>query len=424
MSAKDSFEFLNSPIWIKYTHQKYRTLDEIKYRLKEIGESPAKWEETQNKILRHRKTNAVPLFVKSLGKNFWFYPADCINQKADELEKKGSELYQKIASYANFKDEFLMDSMIEEAITSAIYEGANSTRAQAQELIASGDTPKSKDDWMLLNNYKAMGFIKENRDKDITLSFIQEIHQIVTKSTLDGDDENYSGKFRDDKVYVRSSSNEIKHEGIDVSLIETALNEAIELTTKNQRYFPKVIRGILLHYFLAYMHPFFDGNGRTARALFYFKAMKNNLHFVELLSVSAYLKNHGTQYEKSFEKVLQNDFDITYFIDFNLDALLYAVKTVEKKVDYLLSLTILRKHLDLSDNEVGLLQRLALNKFRKISIEEYAGQINKSREIARQELKHLCVLNLLTEEKESKKFIYTIKKAELDKYINAAQERI
>jgi Fic family protein len=423
MGAKDSFEFLNSPIWIKYTHQKYRTLDEIKYRAKESGESPSRWEETQKKILGFRKTNAVPLFVKSLKKNFWFYPADCINQKADELEKKGSELYQKIVSHASFKDEFLLDSMIEEAITSAIYEGANSTRAQAQELIASGETPKNKDEWMLLNNYKAMGFIRQHREKEVTQSFIKEIHQIVVRNTLEGDDANYSGRFRDDKVYVRSSSNEIKHEGVDFNLIETALNEVIELTTKNQRYFPKVIRGILLHYFLAYIHPFFDGNGRTARALFYFKAMKNNLQFVELLSVSAYLKNHGSQYEKSFEKVVKNDLDITYFIDFNLDALLHAITAVEKKVDYLLKLTVLREHLKISDNQVGLLQRLALNKFRKISIEEYAEKINKSREIARQELKQLCSLNLLTEEKESKKFVYQVKKSELDKYLSGANNQ-
>lgn len=414
MSAKDSFDFLNSPTWIEYTHKKYRTLDEIKYRVGEEIGSKAKWEETQKKILNHRKTNAVPIFLKTLGKKFWFYPADCINQKADELEKKGLQLHQKILSHASFKDEFLMDSMIEEAITSAIYEGANSTRAQAQELIASGDAPKSKDEWMLLNNFRAMGFIRENKDKEITLDFINQIHQLVSKNTLEGDDANYSGKFRDDTVFVRSSANEIKHEGIPYAQIADSLNEVIELTTKNQRYFPKVIRGILLHYFIAYIHPFFDGNGRTARALFYFKATKNNLQFVELLSLSAYLKNHGSQYEKSYEKVITNDLDITYFIDFNLDALLHAVIEVEKKVDYLMKLFSLRNTLNISDNQVGLLQRLVLNKFRRISIEEYAVQIKKSREIARRELKQLCTLNLLVEHKTGKKFVYQVSKKEID----------
>ena len=401
-------------MWIKHTHQKYRTLDEIKYRSTDVD---IKWDDLQKKIIGLRKTNAVPLFLKTLNKNFWFYPADCINQKADELEKKGIQLHQKIHSHATFRDEFLIDAMIEEAITSAIYEGANSTRAQAQELIASGEAPKNKDEWMLINNYRAMGYIREHREKEVSLDFVKEIHQIVTKNTLEGDDINYSGRFRDDKVFVRSSNNEIKHEGINFSLIEKALNEAIEVTTKNQRYFPKVIKGILLHYFIAYIHPFFDCNGRTARALFYFKAMKNNLQFVELLSVSAYLKNHGLQYEKAFEKVVGNDLDITYFIDFNLDALLSAVVAVEKKVEYLMKLPALRSVFQISDNQIGLLQRLALNKFRKISIEEYASQINKSREIARQELKQLAELNLLEEEKLSKKFVYKVRKSVLDSHL-------
>jgi Fic family protein len=412
MSGKESFEFLNSAVWIKNTHQFYRTLEEIKYRAKESGDAQLKWDDLNLKIIKHRKTNAIPLFIKTLGKNFWFFPADCINQKADELERRGTLLHQKIMSHKSFKDEFFTDSLVEEAITSAIYEGANSTRAKAQELITSGDPPKSKDEWMLINNYKAMKWIQEHKNKDVSLDLIKEIHAIVT---------NFQGKFRNDVVYVHSSKNEIAHEGIKHNLIEDTLKEAIEVTTKNPRYFPKVIRGILLHYFIAYIHPFFDGNGRTARTLFYFKAMKNNLSFVELLSISAYLKNHGPTYEKAYKKVVENDLDITYFIDFNLDALLEAIKNVEHKVEYLLKLNNFKERFKISDNQIGLLQRLALNKFRKISIEEYAAQIDKSREIARVELKELCNLNFLEEEKLSKKFVYKVKKDQLDKQLNETE---
>jgi len=417
VSKKEAFEFLNSPVWLKHTHQQYRTLDEIYYRTKDQKEIEPNWEDLRTKIISHRKTNAIPLFLKTLGKNFWFYPADCIYQKADELEKRGSKLHQKIVENSSFKDEFFLDTLIEEAITSAIYEGANSTRAKAQELIASGQRPKNKDEWMLINNYEAMKWIKGNTDALVSKDIVKEIHGIVAKHTLEGDDANFSGRFRNDVVYVRSSTDEIKHEGTKYPLIEASLDEAIEMTTKNPRYFPKVIKGILLHYFIAYIHPFFDGNGRTARALFYFKAMKNHLPFVELLSVSAYLKNHGKQYEKSFEKIMGNDLDVTYFIDFNLDALLAAVEIVEKKVEYLMTITNVKKKLPISDNQIGLLQRLALNKFRKISIEEYAAHIGKSREIARQELKQLCGFNLLQEEKDGKKFVYQVLKKELEKYL-------
>jgi Fic family protein len=417
MNTKETFDFLNSPLWIKHTHENYRTLDEIKYRLKDTDLASTDWEELRRNFIRHRKTSCVPLFLDSIQRKFWFYPADCIIKKAEQLEKRGTQLHQKIVQNSNFKEEFFLDSMVEEAITSAIYEGANSTRAKAQELIVTEQAPKNKDEWMLINNYHAMQWIKENRSKSLSTDLIKEVHAIVTKNTLEVDDANFSGRFRNDAVFVRSSLNEVKHEGVNSELLETSLNEAIQTATNNRRYFPAVIKGILMHYFIAYVHPFFDGNGRTARAVFYFKAMKNNLNFVELLSVSAYLKNHGKQYEKSFEKVVQNDFDITYFIDFNLDALLQAIEAVEKKVDYLLSLMNLREKQKLSENQVGLLQRLALNRFRKITIEEYATRIDKSREIARQELKQLSQLKLLVEEKESKKFTYKIDKDELDKLL-------
>jgi predicted transcriptional regulator len=62
---------------------------------------------------------------------------------------------------------------------------------------------------------------------------------------------------------------------------------------------------------------------------------------------------------------------------------------------------------------------MALHKFRVISIEEYAGQIGMSREIARQELKALTDFGLLQEEKQGKKLVYKINKPSLEGLIGA-----
>ncbi len=265
---------------------------------------------------------------------------------------------------------------------------------------------------MLVNNFKAMNWVHEHRDKPISLKVILDLHRIVTENTLEGDDVYFSGKLRNGKVFVGNS-----HEGVRHDLIEQSILEAITLTTQNARYVPPLINAILTHYLIAYIHPFFDGNGRTARALFYFTAMRNDLDYVQLLSVSAYLKEHGKQYEKAFEKVVENDLDVTYFIDFCLDSIHSALEAVSKKVEYLLRIHELRKKTELSDNQIGLLQRMALHRFRVISTEEYASQIGKSREIARQELKALTELKLLQEEKQSKKFVYRINKDRLEDLI-------
>lgn len=398
----NTFEFLNSDLWINYTQSRYLSLDEIKHRLKQQGTTEADWQNIKKEIIKLRKTGSVTLFFKNLSPKFWFYPADVIHKKIDEIDKIGKELYEKINRQASFKNDFLLDSTIEEAITSAIYEGAHSTRAQAEQLIASGSKPKNKDEWMLLNNYLAMNWVRKNQSLELSKDVILKLHKIVTENTLEGDDVNFQGKFRNDTVFVGS------HEGIDSSKIEKTIDEMISVVNNNPRYFHPLLKGILIHYFIGYIHPFFDGNGRTARALFYFKSIKNNLNYVELLSVSAYLRTHGKQYEKSFEKVKENEFDLTYFINFCLDSMLLALQEVERKVNYLLRMNDLIDKYQLSQTQVGLLQRMALHKFRTIDIEEYASQIDKSREFARQELKVLLELNLVSAVKKGKKLVYKV----------------
>ncbi len=396
------FDFLNSDLWLDYTQRRYLTPEEIRHRLKQQGVSEGDWASINKEIIATRKTGSITLFFKSIEPKFWFYPADVIHKKIDDIERLGKDLYEQINKQATFKNDFLLDSTIEEAITSAIYEGAHSTRAQAEQLIAAGTGPKNKDEWMLINNFKAMTWVKENQNSALTADVILKLHGIVTESTLDGDDINFQGKFRNDKVYVGF------HEGIEKTKIENAIHEMIELVTKNPRYFHPLLKGILVHYFIGYIHPFFDGNGRTARALFYFKSIKNKLNYVELLSVSAYLRTHGKQYEKSFEKVKDNEYDLTYFIDFCLDSMLSALKEVSRKVSYLLRMADLKERFRLTQSQVGLMQRMALHKFRTVSVEEYAQQISKSREFARQELKGLLDHQLVSEIKMSKKLVYKV----------------
>lgn len=416
MTAKENFEFMNSDIWLKYTHVRYLAEEELRHRVP-YGTESIKWEETWQKIMSMRKLGAVPMFLGALDIKFWYFPADSINRKISEIERLGTKLYDKISTDKIFMQSFLVDAEVEEAISSAIYEGANTTRAKAKQLIESGKRPATKDDWMLLNNLEALEWIKENKTSQVSLDLILRIHQLVTKNTLSGADSAYCGKFRDDSVFVNNALGKIVHEGIDFKKIKNALVEVIKNVTSHPRYIHPLIRGILLHYFVAYIHPFFDGNGRTARTLFYFKSMKHDLKFVELLSISAHLKNSGNQYEKAFEKVRQHEWDLTYFIDYCLESLLAALKIVEGKVEYLLKINGLKEIFDFNDNQIGLLQKLALNKYRVVTIETYAHEIGKSREVARQDLKGLVAKQLMREEKAGKKFIYRVETSKLKEIV-------
>lgn len=407
-TPKDEFEFLNSPIWIEYTQKRYLSPEDIRYRLTQQKTLAEDWATISKKIVAHRKIGSVPLFLGTINKKFWFYPSDSLTKKIRDIDEVGVSLFTQINKQSRFAKDFFLDAAIEEAITSAIYEGAHSTRAQAQQLIASGNKPANKDEWMLVNNFRAMKWIQDNRAQKVTKQVILDLHRIVTENTMEGDDTNFSGKFRNNKIFIGP------HEGIPHQFIDTAIEETMAIATENSRYIHPIIRGILFHYFIGYIHPFFDGNGRTARSLFYFKSIINKLDYIQLLSVSAYLKEHGSQYEKAFQTVVANDLDVTYFIDFCLDSIHSALLAVSRKVDYLLKINDLQKSLGISANQVGLLQRMALHKFRMVSIEEYAQQISMSREIARQELKSLSEHGLVQEIKLGKKLVYKIIREKLE----------
>ena len=385
----EDFNFRNSETWLKYSHERYLPLEDIQRRLHSRGKD---WEKIRKDFQRVRKSQAVLFPVESLKKMFWYFEADCIRRKIDDIEQLGLKLYERIHTSRSFQKEFEVNAVVEEAVTSAIYEVDNKTRAKGKQLIAEGRKPLTLDEHMIFNNYQAMLFIGKHHEQQVSLDTVLRIHEIVTRNTLSGDDLNYSGKFRD--------------------LIEPALKEVIQLTTNNRRYIHPLIRGILLHYFVAYIHPFFDGNGRSARTLFYYKAIRNRLNFVELLSISAYLK-HGGRYERSFQNAVEHQLDMTYFVDFSLDSLLGALKIVEGKVNFLLKLRDCLKSRKIHENQISLLQRMSLHKFRRITIEEFAVDISRSHELARLELKKLSESGFLNEEKEGRKLFYRVNLAHL-----------
>lgn len=409
MELDENFQFRNSPEWIAYSQQRYLPLEEIRHRLKLRG---SQWKKLSKAIAETRKAQALPLLLPSINKVFWYFDADCIRKKISEIERLGTLLFSKIHSTKSFEKEFITDATEEESITSAIYEGANTTRGKARQFIAQKRSPRDKAEQMVLNNYEALNWIKQNRYQEVSIETVLRLHSIVTKGTLTGDDVNYSGKFRDDQVFVGN------HQGIEHSLITKALNESIEATTRNQRLIHPLIRGILLHYLVAFIHPFFDGNGRTARALFYFKSIKNELHFVELLSISANLKEHGNRYIRAFDNAVLHDGDMTYFVDFALDSLLTGLQVVNEKVMFLMNVSSLKSKLDLSEHQVRLLQRLALNKVRNMTTEEYAVETSRSNEMARLELNELVKKELLQVQRVAKKNVYLINFVKLKELVS------
>ena len=218
---------------------------------------------------------------------------------------------------------YLASSLMEEAIYSSQMEGASTTRVVAKEMLRKNKSPQNKSQQMIVNNYNTIQYITQHRNDPLTEENLLHIHRLMTENTLD--DPNNAGRFRtNDKVVVADVvANEIVYTPPTYKEIPEFLDAISYMFNEdNPRVFlHPIIKGIVIHFMLAYMHPFVDGNGRTARALFYWYMLKENYWLTEYMSISRVIAKSKKSYEKTFRYSENDENDIGYFVAYNLRAL-------------------------------------------------------------------------------------------------------
>ena len=214
------------------------------------------------------------------------------------------------------RDRYLVSSLMEEAITSSQLEGAVTTRDVAKEMIRSGRKPRDTSEQMILNNYATMQRIRSLKTEALSPALVFQIHRLVTEDTLE--DPTAAGRFRreDERRVVGDDYGEVFHDPPPAKeLPERLVAMCAFANGETPDYFiHPAVRAIILHFWLAYDHPFVDGNGRTARALFYWAMLHGNYWLFEYISISNILRKAPSQYARSFLHTETDDNDLTYFI--------------------------------------------------------------------------------------------------------------
>ena len=215
----------------------------------------------------------IPLQDKA-GREFGFTVPDKILQQLHEIDlgAGGSIGVPEEITNPHTRNQYLVRSLIQEAITSSQLEGAATTREVAKDMLRSGRPPRNKSEQMILNNYLTMQNIRIWKDQPLDENLIFKIHRQVTEKTLEKSDG--AGRFRYENEpieIVDNSSNEVLHTPPKANELPARMKALCDFANdKTPGYFiHPVIRAIILHFWLAYDHPFVDGNGRTARN-FYF----------------------------------------------------------------------------------------------------------------------------------------------------------
>lgn len=232
------------------------------------------------------------------------------------------------------RERYLISSLMEEAIYSSQMEGAATTRKVAKDMLRRQISPKDKSQQMIVNNYQTIRFIVENKHTPLTPELVLHIHHLMTDKTLN--DPNDAGRLRtNNEVVVEDGiTHEVVHTPPSYEELPTFLKELCKYFNEtNARVFVHpIIRGIIIHFMVAYMHPFVDGNGRTARALFYWYMLKQGYWLTEYLSISRVIAMSKKSYEKAYQYVEADDNDLGYFITYNLKVLDQAFKQLQNYI--------------------------------------------------------------------------------------------
>jgi len=366
---------------------------------------------------RDAESRLIPSLQQVNGEPFRFVLTDHVLKETDFIESQLSGLVGVNQQIPNgpTRDRYIRSALEEEAITSSQLEGAVTTRQVAKEMLRSGRQPRSSSERMIFSNFAAMQRIRELRNEQLTPALVQEIHAIVTDATLN--DPLDAGRLQEpgeERVAVVSSmDNEVVHQPPPAEELLERLHRLCDFANGdvNGPYMPGVLRALTLHFMTSYDHYFVDGNGRTARALFYWSMLRQGFWLTEYLTISTILHEAPIQYGYSFIDT-ETDNDLTYFFIYHLKVLRRAIDGL---ADYIARTTSeqadIRARLSPASGEFNLRQIAVLGDAsqdlaRLFTAQEIAHRFAVTQQTGRNDLEDLTRRGFLTKTRQGHHYLW------------------
>lgn len=323
---------------------KYLHWDNVRHREPPDELTPEEWW-VSIKFARDAASESVPLLDKS-GRPFGLVYAAPIRQGLHEIDQSlgmagpSSEVQGMVDAHG--RNYLLANSLMEEAIRSSQLEGASTTRARAKDMIRERRRPEDKSERMILNNFQAMERIEEFAADELSAEGVFELHRILVDGTLD--DPEKAGVFRkaEDNIVVELLHTvETAHVPPDAGELPERMRRLLAFANGRtpDEWLHPVLRAVILHFMVGYDHPFVDGNGRVARALFYWAMLRHGYPLTKFLSISRVLREAPVQYARAYLYTETDGSDLTYFVDHQIQVILRSVDALASYVDHKVSAT-------------------------------------------------------------------------------------
>jgi Fic family protein len=312
------------------------------------------------------------------------------------------------------KHRFIVNSLIEEAIRSSQLEGATTSRVVAKEMIRSGRPPKNRSETMILNNYKAMEFIRTEMQQTLTPKAVLQLHRILTDGTLDNPAD--AGRLQrpgEDRVGLWEGDN-LVYKPPPAEQLEERMDVMCGFANGDVNppgFLHPVVRAIALHFWLAHDHPFVDGNGRTARALFYWSMRNQGYWLTEYLSISRIFREAPARYGEAFLLTETDEGDLTYFTLFHLNTIKRAILDMQEYLQRKMqevrdTEALIREDATFNHRQLALLGDALRHPNNRYTFKSHALSHNVVHQTARSDLLGLAHRGLLTYRRVGRQFVF------------------
>jgi Fic family protein len=364
----------------------------------------------------HRRSTRRTIALRNAQEDaFHFTVPDLVTDLLHQIDRGGGtcvEIPEQVTN-AEQRDRYVVRSLMEEAITSSQLEGAATTREVAKKMLAEGRKPRDLSERMIVNNYMTMRQILELKGRPLTPEMVFQIHREISEGTLDITDG--AGRFRraEEEINVSDIEGTVFHTPPPAGELPARMRAMCDFANgKSPEFFVHpVIRGIILHFWLAYDHPFVDGNGRTARALFYWQMLHSGYWLFEFVSISQFLRKAPAQYGTAFLHTETDENDLTYFIIHQAEVIRRALKELRdyvarKSSETRACLNALQKHPELNHRQQALIAHAFRHPGFAYNIAGHGTRQSVVYETARTDLLTLVRLGLLEQRKAGRVLVF------------------
>lgn len=184
--------------------------------------------------------------------------------------------------------------------------------------ILKGFAPKDETENRILGQKKGLEFISDAGNK-ITEENLYKLYMLTVGEFLDEENKLKNGSFyRDDTVFI--VSDKLEHSSLDYKKLPSYMKSFITFINEDDGM-DDLLKAAIIHFYFAYLHPYFDGNGRMARLLHLWFLIQKGYKTTLFVPFSSYIQKSKTDYYNAFTLVEENSkisgvVDVTPFLKY------------------------------------------------------------------------------------------------------------